>query len=363
MDNNVIVHVSEVDISKDLGMGRVEYHWRKAFENAGISFLHIGPKEIGELKHKSMFAYKAYKYYKKLKITPKAFIVHEPVSGFFIKKNIPCFLESHGVERRCKELKISNPTTASSRFFTTLKAKLFISWRLYVCDKGLKNANKLLLINTEDKDYVKKKYLRNDDDILIFKNGINSSISATSNKKDLQFTVLFNASWIERKGIYVLINAAEELINRGIEINYLLIGTGKDVNTVLNDWPQLLKPRVKVISKFKEDDELVYLTTSSLFVLPSYFEGQPLSLLQAMAVGKCCITTDCCGQKDIIENGKTGFLFKPGDSSDLARIIEFCYKKKDIIEEIGKKAQERVKHLTWENVSRELVEYVLNFPN
>jgi hypothetical protein len=100
MNDKIIIHVSEIDIDTNGGMGRVEYYWKKSFENKGFQFIHIGPNEVGTFAHKWLFPYKAYDYFKKLNITPSAFIVHEPVSGQFINKGIPCFLESHGIERR-----------------------------------------------------------------------------------------------------------------------------------------------------------------------------------------------------------------------------------------------------------------------
>lgn len=360
MINNIIIHISEVNISPTSGMGRVEYHWKEAFEKSGFIFLHIGPNEVGRVKHPAQFPYKAYKYYKKLKIKPVAFIVHEPAAGFFIKRGIPCIVESHGVERRYWESQLKAAIPGRDFQNVSLKTKLlFPLWRLRGCDQGLKNADKLLLINSDDKAYVKAKYNREDSDILVFKNGINLFKEPDYNTDD-SFTILFNGSWIERKGIDVLLKAAKLVYEYGLKVNYLLIGTSKDEKTVLQDWDDLLKPNVKIIPQFQSEDEVALLNSSSLFVLPSYAEGQPLSLLQAMAAGKCCITTNCCGQKDIITDGLNGFLFTPGDFQALANLIIKCYESTGIINSVGLNAKNHVKSFTWANVSNEVVNFVLN---
>lgn len=349
---NVIVHVSEVDISPNSGMGRVEYYWEIAIKNAGYEFVHIGPKEVGHLKHKGFFSYKAYNYFKTINKNVAAIIVHEPAAMFFVNKGIPVFIESHGVERRRWEQQLKEDKTIG--FKTKL---LYPLWRLFSCDVGLKKATKLLLINTDDKEYVIDKYKRSLNDIYVFKNGVDKI-----DKVDVPavFTVLFNGSWIERKGISTLIEAAKKLHEKSIEINYLIIGTGFDKAFVLNDWPAYLKQNVTVVPTFNSNEEVDYLAKASIVVLPSNFEGQPLSILQAMAAGKCCITTNSCGQKDFIEDGINGLLFEKLNAVEFASIIETCYFNPDKIKEIGFNAAESMKNRTWAQTAYELVDYLKN---
>jgi len=359
MDNKIIVHVSEVNISTNSGMGRVEYYWRNAFENAGYTFIHIGPNEVGPVKMAAFFPYKAYKYFKSLKIKPAAIIVHEPQSGFFVRAGIPCFVESHGVERRYWEDRINGRAPSSDTNNIQLRTRIFFPiWRLLSCDIGLKYGTKLLLINSDDKAYVKVKYKRKDEDIHVFKNGIKLLDLPETKKMPETFRILFNGTWIERKGVKTLVDAAKILFKQGLKINYMLIGTGKDEETVLSAWPNELKPFVTVVSNFAPEDEAEYLNNSSLFVLPSYAEGQPLSLLQAMAASMCCITTNCCGQKDTIIDKKTGFLFPIGDHAALAALITNCYYNPQIIQKVGCSAKEYITDYTWEKVSADVVDYV-----
>jgi len=349
--------VSEVDIKLSSGMGRVEYYWKQALERLGYVFMHIGPEQIGPIRHQSLFPYKAYRYYKKLNIKPVAFIVHEPAASYFVNKGIPCFLESHGIERRNWENQLNGiiPLGVQISFRTKL---LFPLWRLHGCDKGLRYADKLLLINSDDQIYAKKKYARTADDVFLFRNGVSNFEDIAAKPSSETFTVLFNGTWIERKGTFLLVKAAEMLFQRGLNIKYLLIGAGKDEQTVMNDWPEALRPYVSVVSSFPPKMETEYLSWASIVVLPSYFEGQPLSLLQAMAAGKCCISTNSCGQKDIIDNGQTGLLFEVGEETAFAAHIETCFYDRDLVQRIGMAAKSALAERTWENVSNELAEYI-----
>jgi glycosyltransferase involved in cell wall biosynthesis len=347
-----ILHISEVDFSLNGGMARVEHHWKQAFQQAGYNFVHLGPSEIGDIAHKSLFGWKAYCCFKRQRIKPVAIIAHEPAALYFLDKDIPTFVESHGVERRYWECE-NNQESGKTRPLKT--RMLYPVWRLGPCDIALQKAHKLLLINDEDKRFVQSRYHRQQKDIYVFKNGVDQM---NMSSQPQAFTVLFNGSWIERKGYPVLVKAAGLLAGRGVQVNYLLIGTGKSEQEVLEDWPAQLKKYVRVVPSFSGEQEEAYLNETSIVVLPSSFEGQPLSILQAMAAGKCCITTDCCGQKDFIEDGKTGFLFDPGDSAALAMLIEWCKADPEITSQIGRAARASVQGRSWERVSTEVVRFV-----
>lgn len=356
--NRTIIHVSEVNISPDTGMGRVEWYWKQAFEKAGYNFLHIGPGQTGPFRHPALFPRKAYHYYRKLNIKPEAFIVHEPASGPFVKEGYPCFLESHGVERRYWESILNNniPGEPSPALKTRI---LFPLWRLRNCDKGLKKATRLLLINNEDSEYVQQRYKRSESDIFLFHNGVQSFNNIANAERD-SLTVIFNGSWIARKGIHTLVKAAEILHSKKLDLRYLIIGTGSTEQLVLADWPDTLKDVVEIVPKFAAADEMFLLAKADIFVLPSFFEGQPLSLLQGMYAGKCCIATNCCGQKDIITHGENGLLFEPGDAAQLAAFIETCYHNKEMVKSLGENAAQHVKDRSWEQVADDLVQYVIH---
>ena len=351
----VIIHISEVDIGLEGGMGRVEYYWKRAFEEVGFNFIHIGPKEIGKIKHKGLFPYKAFAYYKKLDVIAKAIIVHEPLSGPFANLRIPTFLESHGIERRYWENQLSSNFVKKISYKTKL---LYPIWRLHNADKGIKKFHKLLLINEEDKDYVIKKYKRSAEDILVFKNGI---FLTNNSRKDAPkvFTIVFNGSWIDRKGKIILIEAASQLLSKGFILKYLLIGTQVEVNQVLSDWPPLLHNSVEVISQFNHTEEIALLDRANVFVLPSYYEGQPLSLLQAMERGMCCISTNCCGQKDFIIHRTNGLLFNSGDSNGLYELIKECIQYPEFCENIGANAKKISKERLWSKAASEVRQFIV----
>lgn len=337
-------------------MGRVAWHWKREFERRGYEFIHIGSREVGALLHPGLFPFAAYRAYKRLGRLASVLLVHEPASGVFAKRS-PTIVFSHGVERRGWRLALQGKDGTSTRIRLRTRL-LFPLWRLRQCDVGLRKGAGLLLINSEDSEFVQRTYGRRLEGINVFKNGVYPSTLDERTQPVDSFTALFLGSWLERKGIDTLISAARILDARNVPVNWLLAGTGADRDSVLNSWPESIRPRVEIIPCFSPDAEGSLLARSNLFVLPSFFEGQPLSLLQAMETGRCCITTDCCGQRDLIRHNYNGLLHVPGDAQQLASLIEKCATSEELRSSLGRNAKRTAQCRHWELVSSEVADFV-----
>ena len=219
-----------------------------------------------------------------------------------------------------------------------------------------------MLINKEDVHFVKSYYNRSDNEIFHFKNGVyRSGIQKNTNSSTIFFTILFIGTWIERKGIRLLVEAGKLLFKNSFNIRWIIAGSGVDEAQVLNDWPPELRSSIQVIPNYNKNDELELFKKCDLFVLPSYFEGQPLSLLQAMETGTCCITTKCCGQKDIIKHEQNGLLIKKGESSKLVNLINKCIKDERFRNKIGENAKISMQNRCWDTVSFDVVDRIEMF--
>ena len=88
------------------------------------------------------------------------------------------------------------------------------------------------------------------------------------------------------------------------------------------------------------------LSKADIYVLSSDFEGMPNALMEAMAAGLPCISTDCpTGPKDIIESHKTGLLVPVGDEAAMSDAICYMYENKDKACEMGIRAREMIKEV------------------
>ncbi|UCE24393.1 MAG: glycosyltransferase [Candidatus Zixiibacteriota bacterium] len=77
-----------------------------------------------------------------------------------------------------------------------------------------------------------------------------------------------------------------------------------------------------------------------VFVLSSISEGHPLSVVEAMAAGKPVVATNVGGLPEIVDQGETGYLVEPGDSSTLAEKLCLLLRNSDLRERMGHRSRE-----------------------
>lgn len=93
-------------------------------------------------------------------------------------------------------------------------------------------------------------------------------------------------------------------------------------------------------------------TESSIFVLSSRFEGFGMVITEAMSCGLPAVSFACpCGPKDIINDGKDGFLVEPGNINELAKKISFLIEHEDIRKEMGKAARQNSERFRMETIA------------
>ncbi len=113
-----------------------------------------------------------------------------------------------------------------------------------------------------------------------------------------------------------------------------------------------LRPEIEKLVKEKElenkvkflgvrSDILQLLSESDVFILPSDWEGVPLTVLEAMATGKPVIATTVGGVSELVEDGRTGILVPPKDPKALAQAILRLAKDPAMRESMGKEGQKR----------------------
>lgn len=96
------------------------------------------------------------------------------------------------------------------------------------------------------------------------------------------------------------------------------------------------------------------LRATDAFILPSYYEGVPISILEAMSYGKPVISTRVGGIPEIVTDGENGFLTAPGDKAAIAEAIDRLMADPALCRSMGEKALEKVKSYFPEEIDRSL---------
>lgn len=167
-------------------------------------------------------------------------------------------------------------------------------------------------------------------------------------------TIVFLGRIAEIKDLETLIRAVNLVSIKNPDVQLKIIGQAeayylkrlKSLVSQLN-----LQDSVKFIAPIYDlKKKINALQQADLFVLPSKREAMPQSLIEAMSLGKIVISTNTMGGKEIIQNGKTGFLFNIGNEKDLASIIEFCLNKNNskLISSIQKNTRKKAEEFNWD---------------
>jgi glycosyltransferase involved in cell wall biosynthesis len=351
--SKTIVHVAETDISEGSGMGRVAWHWRQALVDRGYEFIHIGPGQMPAGYAPSVFPLLARRCFERLRVRNPILLLHEPVGGLFVGRGHPVIVFSHGLERRAA----AKAGPEELRWRRVLTAPLW--WlRAWSTDRGLRRAAGVLAINQEDAAFLRVHYGVPAERIFVFRNGVNPVANPSPPSAAQCRTILFLGSWLRRKGIDTLAEAASLLHRRVPGLRWVLGGTGAAAEEVLRAWPRELHGDTEIVAKFPPSEEAALIQRCGLYVLPSRFEGQPLSLLQAMAAARCCLASATCGQLDLIRHGENGLLHAVGDAGELARQIEQCVTDSARAAALGTAARESVRDRAWSAVAEEVVAFI-----
>jgi glycosyltransferase involved in cell wall biosynthesis len=124
----------------------------------------------------------------------------------------------------------------------------------------------------------------------------------------------------EQKGHAFLLDAIPAVLEQVPDAIFLWVGEG-DLEETLRGQVHAsgLQGAVRFLGHRKDVPDL--LAAADLFVLPSLFEGLPLSVLEAMAAGLPVIGTHCCGTSEAVQDGITGRLVAPRDAQSLGAVI------------------------------------------
>ena len=149
-------------------------------------------------------------------------------------------------------------------------------------------------------------------------------------------TILFVGKNFERKGGETLLKAFR-IVKREIkDAKLIIIGPELNMNDDGISVKGLITDKDELIKNFKE---------ASVFVLPSFYEPFGIVFAEAFALKNPCIGSNICAMPEIIEEGKGGFLVKPGDYKYLATQIITLLKDEKLSRTMGSYGYEKVKKI------------------
>ena len=166
---------------------------------------------------------------------------------------------------------------------------------------------------------------------------------------------------VEQKNHELLINAFNLVKDQIPEYNLIIYGEGS-LREKLQEQIERLNLKERVFLPGNVDNIADKIENASLFVLSSNYEGMPNALMEAMALGLICISTDCpCGgPRFLIENNVNGYLINVGKEKELANKIKeiIVDKKQEELEEVSNNARKKMLQMSEEKIGEIWFKYI-----
>lgn len=175
-------------------------------------------------------------------------------------------------------------------------------------------------------------------------------------------TLLFTGRIIPDKNPELLIKAGSILNDKGFDFTIKFIGPVEETyKQDLVKLSKILKIPEKVIflPNIPQEERKLLMeeyAKSFIFISIGSWEGLPNRIMEAMQFGVPCVTYDSGGTGELVIEGKTGFLIKKLDETELEEKIEILFRNRDLYETIGKNARLHIeKNFNWNNNFKEIL--------
>ena len=204
--------------------------------------------------------------------------------------------------------------------------------------KTLNLADKIIVLSEEWKEYFSK--LVNPQKIVVIYNSI---VLPEDLKKDLETqNLLFLGRFGKRKGIYDLIEVVSKLIVNYPNLKLYAGGDGEIEKVEAMIKNKNMEKNVQLLGWVTGREKERILKEASFYVLPSYNEGMPISLIEGMAYKNVCISTDVGGIPKVINNNVNGVIIKPGDKEKLYSELKKLLDNGELRQKLSKNARKTV---------------------
>ncbi|HEC81217.1 MAG TPA: glycosyltransferase family 1 protein [Thermoplasmatales archaeon] len=204
-----------------------------------------------------------------------------------------------------------------------------------------------------------REYHLNPERVAVVGNGVDEKLFCPKQKisEDTKKYVMFAGRIDREKGLFDLVESARYICSERSDVFFVIAGKGRDLDKL----KQMVKKK-GILNRFifvgqVDRDQLVKLyQNATIFVFPSYHEGLPGAVLEAMSCGLPVVATDVRGNSDIIINEKNGILVPPRSPRKLADAIYKLLEHEDLRKNLGSNARKIVeKRYSWNVVSNRFI--------
>ena len=257
---------------------------------------------------------------------------------------------------------INSMVTGTGYIFTaeTFKARVLKNLASLLYRLGFMCAHRVIFQNQDNlKEFTELKLLKPEKCYLVNGSGVNMvKFTPAPFPEKLTFFMLSRVMY--SKGVVEYLEAAKQVKAKHPELRFMLLGALENIQDSLTY--EQVKPYIDegIIEHFGENEDVAaYYRQCSVYVLPSYREGTPRTVLEAMAMARPIITTDAPGCRETVIDGVSGFLVPVRDSNPVAEKMQWFIKHPEQIEKMGRESLKLCKDkFDVHKVNREMLKHI-----
>ncbi|BBO67272.1 glycosyl transferase family 1 [Desulfosarcina alkanivorans] len=263
---------------------------------------------------------------------------------------------------------LSNTRLIYTEHSTTEVDGIYHSFHRYLFEKMLRHVHLVVGVSDKITKSFIKKYQKSTTKFVTVYNSVDLEVFESCSKRNEvrslfginkeNYVIGIVANFRMVKNHLCLVKAFSKINKIQPHARLLFVGTGFDDDNVNSEKTvrQLitqLNLTDKVIFAGYQDDVPAMLSAMDAFCLPSFSEGFPVSLLEALSTGLICIGSDVTGVSEIISDNETGFLFNSDDDGELSeilnRVINGSYDQMRIQKNARRLLEHQFSHQAWIN--------------
>ena len=198
-----------------------------------------------------------------------------------------------------------------------------------------------IVLSSAEKDLVTKKFQARN--IFVLPNSIDIKAAKEFARKyphKSTLKLLFFGRIVKTKGIEYIFQALEVLKERGVLFEFIMAGSGLDREEYVNRFSKLLGPNFRFMGVVSGNDKTKLLKDCDIFLLPSFYEGLPVSLLECMSFALIPLVTDVGSIKHVVMDGVNGIIIGKHSSKDIAEAIIKLMSDEVLREQLALNAQQ-----------------------
>ena len=322
-------------------------------DNKGRTILYSAKKKEGyiipdndiiDAKIKSLYKNKEEENYNKRinKILERNTLVniHYPTIGSFLRKDLRVIQTVHTLSSD-EGLFTSNK---KRKLYTYLRKLVRGTYNRWLEKKSFKKALHIITLNEDLKEKIIK-YGISEEKISIISNGVDTKyfkfkeLQSISNDEPIK--LLYAGRLAVRKNVLMILKSLKFFSNLDFTLD--IVGKGEQENKLKrfvekNDMGDM----VKFLGYKSGIDLLNSYSNSDVYVLPSFYEGLPFTVLEAMAVGRACVIGNFSNADKLVVNNSNGFVVPVNGVESFVSVFKEVIKNKEKLKEFGENSHKKI---------------------